>query len=182
MNKFLKIVTVVALPTLLLASGENAAAQQYLELTGRHTDLVPRVFNFLLLVGLLYYLLAGPIKSFLQSRSESIAKELEEIEAMRQASINAKVKAQEDLKKAQEKAKEIVADAEAEVALIQEQIEKKAQEELALLEKSFEEKCEIEERKMVKETTTKVLDENIEPSDIPLDATKIVNIVTKEVA
>ncbi len=182
MSKFLKIALVCVVPTLLLASGDNEAAQRYLDLTGRHTDITPRVFNFVLLVGLLYYLLAGPIKEFLKSRTESIAGELEEIEAARQASKDAKVKAESDLEKAKVKAKEIVSDAQAELSLIEKNIQSRAEEELAILEKSFHEKCEIEQRKMVKETTSNVLSESIEASDIPLDASKIVNIVTKEVA
>jgi F-type H+-transporting ATPase subunit b len=182
MDKFLKIAIICIAPTILLASGDNEAAQRYLELTGRHTDLAPRIFNFVLLAGLLYYLLAGPIKNFLKSRSDSIAGELEEIENTRQASKDAKLKAEEDLEKAKAKAKEILEDAKAELALIKKSIEEKTQEELNILEKSHEEKCEIEERKMVKETTSKVLSESIDSSDIPLDASKIVNIVTKEVA
>jgi len=53
---------------------------------------------------------------------------------------------------------------------------------LAILEKVYNDKCEIEKRKMVKETTVSLLKDNIDTGDIPLDASKIVNIVTKEVA
>lgn len=182
MDKFLKIAMVCIAPTILLAGGDNEAAQRYLELTGRNTDLAPRIFNFILLAGLLYYLLAGPIKNFLNSRTDSIADELEEIESARQASKDAKLKAEDDLEKAKAKAKEIIEDAKAELALIKKGIQEKSQNELTILEKSFEEKCEIENRKMVKETTSSVLSESIETNDIPLDASKIVNIVTKEVA
>jgi len=119
MSRYLKIAMVLVVPSLLLASGGDAeAAQKYFELTGRHTDLAPRIFNFVLLAGLLYYLLATPLKNFLKSRSDSIAKELEEIEAKREASRDAKIKAQQDLESAKLKAVDIVSDAKAELALI----------------------------------------------------------------
>ena len=183
MNRFLKIFIMLSIPALLLASGgENEMAQKYFELTGRHTDFVPRVFNFILLVALLYYLLANPLKEFLKGRSEAIAKELADIEAKRQAAKDEKVKAQEELEAAKAKAKEIVEDAKNEISLIKENIKKHTEQELVALEKIFNDKCQIEERRVLRETTTTVLDENIETNDIPLDASKIVNIVTKEVA
>jgi len=181
MSRYIKIFMLLALPALLMA-GEAGAAEKYFELTGRHTDFVPRVFNFILLVGLLYYLLAEPLKNFLKGRTESIAKELEEIEAKRQASKDEKEKAIEELEEAKVKAKIIVEDAKKEIVLLQDNIKKKTEQELMALEKIFEDKCVVEKRKVVRETTLNVLDENINSEDIPLNAEKIVNIVTKEVA
>ena len=181
MGRYLKLFALLAIPALLLA-GEGEAAQKYFELTGRHTDFGPRLFNFILLVGLLYYLLAEPLKNFLKGRSESIAKKLEEIEAKRQAAKDEKAKAEEEAKNAKVKATEIVEDAKKEIELITENIKKSAQQELESLEKMFNDKCEIEQRKVIRETTLKVLNDSIDTSDIPLDASKIVNIVTKEVA
>ena len=172
----------LAVPALLLAGNEHDMAEKYLALTGRSTDFVPRVFNFILLVGLLYYLLADPIKNYLRSRSESIAKALKEIEAMRQAAKEEKERAKAELEAAKAKAKEIIKDAKIEADLIKEKIKKKTEQELIALEKIFEEKCLVEEKKVIRETTITVLDENIKSEDIPLDAKKIVEIVTKEVA
>jgi len=182
MSRYLKVMALLAIPVLLLASGDNKMAEQYLELTGRSTDFGPRVFNFILLVALLYYLLANPIKEFLKKRSDSIAQELAEIEKRRQASKDARIKAEEELESAKHKAKEIIEDAKAEISLIKEKIAKQTEQELVNLEKMYKEKMEIEERKVVKNTTIKVLDESISSDDIPLDASKIINIVTKEVA
>ena len=82
MRKIVIATLFIAIPA-LLAANESALAEQYFKLTGRHNDFIPRLFNFALLVGLLYYLLANPIKEFLQKRSESIANELQEIEKKR---------------------------------------------------------------------------------------------------
>jgi len=183
MGKYLKLLALLAIPALLLAnSGENKMAEQYLELTGRATDIGPRVFNFALLAMLLYYLLADPFKNFLKERSESIASELAEIEKRRQESKNAKIKAEEELENAKSKAVEIVEDAKAEITVIKEKIAKQTEQELAILDKVANEKMEIEKRKVVKDATLSVLDENISSDDIPLDAAKIVDIVTREVA
>ncbi len=181
MGKYLKIAILFAIPALLLA-GENEAAQKYFEITGRHTDLVPRIFNFIVLVGLLVYLLKEPLGNMLKGRSESIASELKEIEAKRQAAKDEKIKAEQELESAKAKAKEILDDAKKELELIKANIKKHTEQELASLEKIFNDKCEVEERKMVRETTKAVLSESISVDDIPLNAEKIVNIVTKEVA
>jgi len=182
MSRYFKLLVVLALPALLLANADNKMAEQYLELTGRATDIGPRVFNFALLVALLYYLLADPLKKFLKDRSESIANELAEIEKRRQESKDAKIKAEEELEASKSKAAEIVEDAKSEALLLKEKIAKQTAQELAQLEKVANENMDIEKRKVIKETTLNILDENISGDDIPLDATKIVNIVTKEVA
>jgi F-type H+-transporting ATPase subunit b len=182
MSRFVKVFALLAVPAILLASGDNAAAEQYFKLTGRHTDFGPRLFNFILLAGLLYYLLANPIKNFLKNRTNSIAKELEEIEAKRQSAKDSKIKAEEMLKEAKAKAIEIIEDAKKEAEVIKNNIKKHAEQEVIALEKIFNDKCEIERRKTLRETTVNVLDENISTDDIPLDANKIVQIVTKEVA
>ena len=183
MNKYAKVFMLLAIPALLLAGGgENELAKKYLELTGRHTDFVPRLFNFALLAVLLVYLLKEPLKKFLKDRTDSIANELAEIEAKRQAAKDEKAKALEELEASKAKANEIVEDAKNEIALIKDNIKKQAQADVDTLEKAFNDKCDIEKRKVIRETTLNVLQDNIGSDDIPLDASKIVNIVTKEVA
>jgi len=183
MKKVLTVVFFIAIPAILLASGgDDAVAQQYFKVTGRHTDLGPRIFNFVILAALLWYLLANPIKEFLKNRRESIANELKEIEQKRQAAIDQKAKAEDEAKEAEVKAVEIVEDAKREAALLEENIKKQTEQELMTLEKVYNEKMEIERRKTIKETTKRVLNEGISSEDIPLDAEKIINIVTKEVA
>ena len=182
MSRYIKLFIILVIPALLLANADNKMAEQYLEITGRATDFAPRIFNFVLLVALLYYLLANPIKEFLKNRTNSIASELAEIERRRQASKDAKIKAEEDLESAKIKAKEIIEDAKAEIALIKQKIANHTEQELSTLEKVANEKMKIEERKVIKETTLNVLSESISSDDIPLDTSKIINIVTKEVA
>jgi len=182
MGRYLKLFIVLAIPALLLANADNKMAEQYLELTGRATDFGPRVFNFVLLVALLYYLLANPLKKFLKDRTDSIANELAEIEKKREDAKDAKAKAEDELANAKVKATQIVEDAKAEIALIKEKIAKQTEQELAIMEKVANEKMDIERRKALRETTSSVLSDGISSDDIPLDSEKIINIATKEVA
>jgi len=185
MGKYVKIVIALAIPALLFAGGEHttsAMAEQYLKLTGRSTDFVPRLFNFVLLAVLLVYLLAKPIKEFLNNRSKQIADTLAEIEQKRQAAKDAKIAAEQELENAKAKVGEIIEDSKKEAELLKEKIKKATEQEIVTLEKSCNDMCEIERRKTIREVTTNILDENISSDDIPLDAQKIVNVVTKEVA
>ena len=181
MKRILLATLLIAIPA-LLAANESALAEQYFKLTGRHNDFIPRLFNFALLVGLLYYLLANPIKEFLQKRSDSIANELQEIEDKKQSAKKAKQEAEAALVTAKEKAQEIVEDAKKEAILLKEKIAKAAEDELVIMQKAFEQKCEVEQRNIIRQTALQTLNENITLDDIPLDAQKILKIVTKEVA
>jgi len=181
MRKILLILALVVIPVSLMA-GDDAIAKKYFEVTGRHNDFMQRVFNFVILVGLLWYLLANPIKNFLKGREESIAGDLKEIEAKREAAKDAKITAEKALEDAKAKAVEIVEDAKKEAELLKSNILKHAEDELKMLEKVNNEKIDIERRRAIREATSKVLSDGISSDDIPLDSQKIIDIVTKEVA
>ncbi len=89
--KYLLVIIAVFLPIVLLANGDSG---HYEALTGRETDYIPRIFNFTIFVGILYYLLANPIKNFFKGRKEGIANQLKEIEAKLQASKDEKKEAE----------------------------------------------------------------------------------------
>ncbi len=70
--KKIVLLSLLMVPAILLASGD-AESSRYFAQTGRETDFLPRVFNFVIFAALLYYLLANPIKNFFKGRSEGIA-------------------------------------------------------------------------------------------------------------
>ena len=87
------IVTVALLlaPVLILAnSGHHVdpTATHYFKLTGREHDFWQRVLNFSIFAGLIYYLVANPIKEFFKGRSGDISNQIKEIEAKLQESKN----------------------------------------------------------------------------------------------
>jgi len=182
MKKIILLSLLVA-PAVLLAAGtpEGEVSRYFLQ-TGRETDFVPRVFNFIIFASLLYYLLANPIKTFFKERTEGIASQLNEIEEKLQAAKDEKKEAQNRLKESEKKAEEIVVDAKAEAALLADKIAKQNEEELVIMEKQLAEKIALEERKSAREAIEEVLNEHLSNDDIMLDESKIVEIISKKVA
>ena len=177
------IAVALLLPALLLAShGEGEGAARYLLQTGRENDFWPRLFNFIIFAGLMYYLLAGPIKGFFKGRSEAIAEKLKEKERLLQEAKERKKAANAKLEEAKKRAEEIVADAKKEAKLLAQKIEAALESELAIMQKQTEEKMAMEEKKALRETVAKVLSENIGTEDIALNAEKAAEIISKKVA
>jgi len=176
------LLSLLAVPAVLLASGGDAESTRYFAQTGRESDFWPRVFNFTIFAALLYYLIANPIKDFFKGRSADIAKQLNEIEEKLQAAKDEKKEAQTRLDASEKKAEEILVDAKAEAVILAEKIAGANQNELALLEKQLEEKITLEERKSAREAIDEILSENITTDDINLDEKKVIDIISKKVA
>jgi len=170
------------LPAVLMASGGEHETSRYFAQTGRHSDFIPRIFNFLVFAGLIYYLVASPIKDFFRGRREGIAEQLNEIESKLQEAKEAQKNAEQALVESEAKAKEIIADSKKEAALLAERLAESRAKDLELLEKLYEERIEHDERRMVKETINAVLNENITSDDIPLSEKQVVEIIAKKVA
>lgn len=182
MYKKLLYVALLVLPAVLMASGGEGETSRYLLQTGRETDFVPRMFNFVIFAGLLYYLIASPIKDFFRGRREDIAKRLNDIESKLQEAKDAKKTAEQALVNSKIKAKEIVSDAKKEMELLAKNIEENNQKDLELLDRQYEDKIDHIERKMIKDTIDSILSENITADDILLTEDQVVDIVAKKVA
>jgi len=182
MHKKILTIALLILPAVLMASGAEHETGRYFAQTGRHTDFIPRIFNFLVFAGLIYYLVASPIKDFFRGRKEGIAAQLNEIESRLQEAKDLQKAAEQAVVESELKAKEIIDDSKKEAALLAQRMEVSREKDLALLEKLHEEKMEHEERRMVKETIASVLDENITGDDIPLSEKQVVEIIVKKVA
>jgi F-type H+-transporting ATPase subunit b len=182
MVKKLLYIVLLMLPAVLMASGGEHETSRYFAQTGRHSDFIPRIFNFLVFAGLIYYLVASPIKDFFRGRREGIAEQLNEIESKLQEAKEAQKNAEQALVESEAKAKEIIADSKKEAALLAERLAESRAKDLELLEKLYEEHIEHDERRMVKETINAVLNENITSDDIPLSEKQVVEIIAKKVA
>jgi len=174
-----KIALVLAfmLPMVAMASGT-----EHHEVSMSNSDFYYRVLNFAIFAGLIYYLVANPIKEFFKGRSADIQNQLNEIKAKLEESKNEAKLAEENLSKAEEKAKEIVTDSKEEAKILVENIAKKNAEAIVSLEKHLEEKMEVEKKKMVKTTINELLESGIDSSDIDVDSSKVVSLVSKKVA
>ncbi|MCH9739679.1 MAG: F0F1 ATP synthase subunit B [Epsilonproteobacteria bacterium] len=175
-NKIVLALT-FALPVVAMASGA-----EHHDITMSNSDFWYRVLNFSIFAGLLYYLIANPIKDFFKGRQEGIANQLKEIEAKLQASKDDAKAAEEQLIANELKAKEIVADSINEGKILAENIAKKNEDVLASLDKQFDEKIELEGKKMAKETINKLLNDGIDNNDIAIDESKVVSLVAGKVA
>ncbi len=147
-----------------------------------NSDFFYRVLNFTIFAGLIYYLIANPIKDFFKNRSSDIANQIKEIDKKLQESKNEAKLAEEHLAKSQERAKKIIADAKDESIILAENIAKKSEEVLIALEKQLEDKMVVEKNRMVKSTIKKLLEDGIDSSDINIDNSKVISLVSKKVA
>ncbi|MBN2721359.1 MAG: F0F1 ATP synthase subunit B [Campylobacterales bacterium] len=182
-NKFITLGLLIV-PAILLASGDHegsAQATKYFAMTGRETDFVPRVFNFLIFAGILYYLLANLIKDFFVGRQDGIANQLKDIESRLQLAKKQQKDAQNMVKESEKKAKEIVADAKKEALFLSDKVMQNNVQELSFLDKQLEEKMELESRKSARETINEVLNENITNDDIVIGENRVVSMISNKV-
>jgi len=177
--KLNKITLVIAfvLPVLAIASGT-----EHHEVSMSNSDFFYRVLNFGIFAGLIYYLVASPIKDFFKGRSADIANQIEEIKAKVAESKNEEKLAQDNLVKSKDRAKEIISNSHNEAKILVDNISKKNSESLISMEKHLDEKMEVEKKKMVKSTINELLENGIENSDIAIDSSKVVSLVSKKVA
>lgn len=180
MKKIL-LLSLLVVPVVLLAAGDPTATRYFAQ-TGRETDFLPRIFNFIVFASLLYYLLANPIKTFFKERKEGIASQLREIEEKLQAAKNEKKEAQTRVVESEKKAVHILDDAKKEAVHLSEKIVQSNQNDLKNMDKQAEEKMNFEEKKSARAVIEEILSENITNDDIMIDAKKVVDIVSKKVA
>jgi len=175
--KHIALVSAVVLPSLLLATGG-----EHHSVTMMDSDFKYRVLNFSIFAGIVYYLAANPIKAFFKGRSEDIANQLAEIEEKLKASKNERLLAEENLVKAEKRAKEIVSDSGNEAKILSSNIAEKNENALVLLEKQLEEKQALESKKATRDTIDSILNDGFDNSDINVDESKVVSLISKKVA
>ncbi len=173
--KRLFYISLLLVPALLLASGGHY------ENIWEDTDIIPRIFNFVIFAGLLYYLLAEKLRSFLASRQDNIASQLRDIENRLEQAKKDEKNAQALIKENQSKAKSIIADAKKEAELMVEKIAQNNLQEIEIMDKITKEKMELEKKKSIKDAISSILSENINSEDIDLSNKSVVSIIEKKV-
>ncbi len=176
-SKKIALVLSFLLPMVAMASGT-----EHHEVSMSNSDFYYRILNFAIFAGLIYYLVPNPIKEFFKGRSADIQNQINEIKSKLEESKNEAKLAEENLAYSEEKAKEIVSDANLEAKILADNIANKNAETIVSLEKHLEEKMEVEKKKMVKATINELLENGIENSDIDVNNSKVVSLVSKKVA
>jgi F-type H+-transporting ATPase subunit b len=149
---------------------------------GAETDIVQRTVNFLLFAGLLWYLLAKPIKEYFTGRSNSIAGELQSVQDKLNESVNKKKDALAKISDAEKQAAEIIETAKKESKILNDSILSQCEVDLENLEKSHQAKLELAQRKMVNSVVEEILDEVVSESSKEFTKDAMVNVILKKVA
>jgi len=146
------------------------------------TDIVPRTINFLIFAGILWYLLAKPVKGFFDGRSSEIATRLKSVQDKLRESKDQKEAAEVAVEEAKRFASELQATTEKEKVILKKQIEAHCASDLEVLEKQMDDKKTLAQRRMVRDVVESVVASVAEKSMATLDQTKIAEIILKKVA
>lgn len=169
MFKILSILSIFSLS--LFASGGTG-----------ETDIIERTFNFVIFAGIVYYLVADPLKEFLTGRTLSFEKEFKKNETKLEESKLAKEKAEDLLVKAKRDAGLLIADAKKEAQLVSKKLEEICNNDIAILEKQQIELQSLDENKMAKSVVNEVIQDIINKSDIGLDQDSLTKSLLKKVS
>ena len=166
------LVTLLAVSTVALASNaENAG-----------TDIVQRTVNFLLFAGLIWYLVAEPVKNYFAARSQSISDELKKVQDKLSETVALKKEALAKISDAEKFAEELVVSSKKENKILNDNIMAQCEVELETLSKQHGTLTDFEQRKMVRNVVENVLDDVLSQSSDSFDKEAMANVILKKVA
>ena len=146
------------------------------------TDIIQRTVNFLLFAGLVWYLVAEPIKSYFASRSQGISDELQKVQDKLSETIALKKEALSKISDAEKFAEELAVSSKKENKIINDNMMAQCEVELETLSKQNAMLTEFEERKMVRTVVENVLNEVLIQSSDSFDKEAMANVILKKVA
>ena len=146
------------------------------------TDIVQRTVNFLIFAGLVWYLVAEPVKNYFASRSQGIADELQKVQDKLNESIALKKEAIAKISDAEKYAEELAVTSKKENKLINDKIMAQCEVELETLGKQNVSLMNFEQRKMVRSVVEDVLDEVLSQTSDSFDKESMANVILKKVA
>ena len=136
---------------------------------GQESVIVQRVVNFLLFAGLIWYLVAEPVKNFFAARSNGIADELNRVQEKLKESVELKKEALAKISEAEKFAEELAASSKAENKILNDKIMAQCDSDLEVLAKQHEVKKDFETRTMVRNVVEKVISETLDQSSEVFD-------------
>ncbi|MBA1432884.1 MAG: F0F1 ATP synthase subunit B [Epsilonproteobacteria bacterium] len=146
------------------------------------TDIVQRTVNFLLFAGLIWYLVAEPVKNFFAGRSQAIADELKKVQAKLDESVTLKKEALAKISEAEKFAEELATNAKKENKILNDSIMQQCEAELETLVKQHAAKKEFEQRNIVREVVETIVAETLDQSSDIFDREAMANVILKKVA
>jgi len=146
------------------------------------TDIVQRTVNFVIFAGILWYLLAEPVKNYFGGRSQGIADELQKVQERLRESKQAKEAAEAKVNEANKLAEEIIATASKEGKILNEKILKQCDADIENMQKQNVAVMALEQRKMVRQLVDEILSDVLAQESSSLDKEAMTNIIMKKVA
>ncbi len=146
------------------------------------TDIVERTINFLIFAGILYYLLAEPVKGFFTGRTAGIATDLEKVQEKLRESKAAKEAALADVEEAHKFSTQLRENAKKENAIIKDKIMAQCENDIENIIKQHESLMDLEQRKMVRDTVGDIMGELLSEESAGFDKEMMAKIIMKKVA
>ena len=157
-------------------------ASEHAEIAEVETDIVQRTVNFLIFAGIVYYLIAEPVKAFFTGRTHGIATELEKVQDRLKESKAAKEAASAKIDEAKKLAEEIMSSCKKENVIINEKMASQLEFDLTNLEKQQDDIMGLEKRQMVRDLVEEVLSDALTQDSSVLDKDAFAEIILKKVA
>ena len=168
------LVFMLMISTYALASSGNA------EHSG--TDIVQRTVNFLLFAGLVWYLIAEPVKNYFASRSQAIADEMKKVQDKLKESASLKKNTLAKITSAEKFADDLAVSSKKENKIINDNIMSQCDAEIEILVKQQASLMEFEQRKMVRSVVDTVLQDVFSQTSESFDKEAMANVILKKVA
>lgn len=167
------IVTVLLLSAYLFGSDAHAEGS---------TDIIQRTVNFLIFAGILFYILAEPLKNYFGGRSAAIASELEKVQERLRESKRLKEAAEQKVEDAERFAAELAESSKKENKILSDKILTQCEQELEVIAKQNNALMELEKRKMVREVVSEVMNDVMNSTENALGKEAMTEILKKKVA
>jgi F-type H+-transporting ATPase subunit b len=146
------------------------------------TDIVQRTVNFLIFAGILYYLLAEPIKGYFNGRSAGIASELEKVQEKLRESKAEKEAAAAEIEDAKKFAQELAETSKKENVILNDKIMTQCEYDIENMTKQHASLMDLEQRKMVRNTVDAIMSEILSEDIAGFDKESMAKVIMKKVA
>jgi len=167
------LITVLMLSTYLF--GSEAA-------TEGSTDIVQRTVNFLIFAGILYYILAEPIKNYFGGRSAGIAAELDKVQERLRESKNLRETAENKIEEAQRFVNELNEITKKECKILSDRVIAQCDQDVEVMQKQSASLMALEKRQMVRSVVNEVMGDVMSASDASMGSEAMTDILKKKVA
>lgn len=146
------------------------------------SDILQRSVNFVIFAGLVWYLIAEPVKNYFTSRSQGIADELQKVQDRLNESITLKKEALGKISEAEKFVEELKEASKKENKILNDAIMSQCEVDLEILSAQQKSLMEFEQRRMVREVVEETLDTVLTQSSEDFDKEAMANVILKKVA